>query len=72
MLNGLINRAEVAGMDAPKTLAWSSDEIARFWDYWSGRDDSQETYFALQVGDGVARFVQSSDDFKPDLVPTDG
>lgn len=45
-------------MDAPQTLSWSSDEIARFWDYWSSRNDSQETYFALQVGAGVARFAE--------------
>lgn len=45
-------------MDAPKTLDWSSDEIASFWDYWSSRNDSQETYFALQVGEGVSQFAE--------------
>lgn len=45
-------------MDAPNQLSWSADQIARFWDYWSSRDDAQETYFALQVGKGVASFAE--------------
>ena len=45
-------------MDAPRQLNWSADQIARFWDYWSTRDDAQDTYFALQVGRGVATFAE--------------
>lgn len=45
-------------MEAPNQLNWSADQIARFWDYWSARDDAQETYFALQVGKGVAEFAE--------------
>ncbi len=45
-------------MDAPNQLSWSADHIARFWDYWSARNDAQETYFALQVGRGVAEFAE--------------
>lgn len=48
-------------MEAPHTdanqLEWSNEQIARFWDYWSTRDDAQDTYFALQVGAGVSRFA---------------
>lgn len=45
-------------MEAPNQLHWSPDHIARFWDYWSSRDDAQETYFALQVGRGVVEFAE--------------
>lgn len=45
-------------MDQPNAVSWTSDEIARFWDYWSAKGDSQETYFALQVGAGVAQFAE--------------
>ena len=45
-------------MQAPNQLEWSNDQIHRFWDYWSTRKDAQETYFALQVGKGVAEFAR--------------
>ena len=44
-------------MEAANQLDWSDDQIARFWDYWSTRDDAQESYFALQVGQGITHFA---------------
>ena len=44
-------------MEAANQLDWSDDQIARFWDYWSTRNDTQENYFALQVGRGVTNFA---------------
>lgn len=44
-------------MDAPHKLDWSPDHIARFWDYRS-KHDQQDSYFALQVGLGVAQFSE--------------
>lgn len=45
-------------MDARKKLEWTSDQIARFWDYRAGQSDIQESYFALQVGEGVANLAE--------------
>ncbi|MCA9149630.1 MAG: methyltransferase domain-containing protein [Planctomycetales bacterium] len=38
-------------------LAWTPEHVQRFWDYWSTRPDSQGSYFAAQVGQGVCRFL---------------
>jgi SAM-dependent methyltransferase len=39
-------------------LAWTPEQVARFWDYWAQRPDGHTTYFASQVGRGVCRFLQ--------------
>lgn len=41
---------------SPQRLAWSLDQIARFWDYRSAKDD-QDSYFAKQVGRGVVQLA---------------
>lgn len=40
-----------------KPLPWAPEQVQNFWDYWSSRSDSQATYFAAQVGEGVCAFV---------------
>jgi 2-polyprenyl-3-methyl-5-hydroxy-6-metoxy-1,4-benzoquinol methylase len=52
-------------MESPFTaLEWTPDCVARFWDYWSRRADTRHTYFAFQVGAGVARFLERSVDLQ--------
>lgn len=39
-------------------LEWTPEYVARYWDYWSQRTDTRHTYFANQVGEGVANFLE--------------
>lgn len=48
-------------MDAPQKLKWTDEHIARFWDYQSAAE-SQQTYFAFQVGEAVARIAEMAVD----------
>ena len=49
-------------MEAPKKLNWTDEQIARFWDYQSITETSQQTYFAFQVGEAVARIAEMAVD----------
>lgn len=40
-------------------LAWTPEQIQRFWDYWSSRPDQHAHYFARQVGKGVCKFLEN-------------
>ena len=51
------NMSGVAPDNATRKLEWSPDQIARFWDHRSTRD-SQDSYFALQVGLAVTNVVE--------------
>lgn len=39
-------------------LAWTPENVQRFWEYWAGRPDRHTTYFSFQVGKGVCRFLE--------------
>jgi 2-polyprenyl-3-methyl-5-hydroxy-6-metoxy-1,4-benzoquinol methylase len=43
-------------MEHAQSFVWTSERVARFWDYWSQHDD-RLTYFSQQVGRGVTKFL---------------
>jgi SAM-dependent methyltransferase len=44
-------------MDATP-LAWTPENVQRFWEYWASRPDRHATYFSFQVGKGICKFLE--------------
>jgi 2-polyprenyl-3-methyl-5-hydroxy-6-metoxy-1,4-benzoquinol methylase len=48
-------------MVTPKREAdWTPEHVRRFWDYYASRPDLRGTYFSLQVGAGMTRFLNKA------------
>jgi 2-polyprenyl-3-methyl-5-hydroxy-6-metoxy-1,4-benzoquinol methylase len=48
-----------SGMVAPRPIEWTPASVQRFWEYWSGRADLEECYFARQAGGAVVDFLST-------------
>lgn len=58
-------REQAIGMQERKELVWTSEQVARFWDYQSQRPSASANYFSIAHGAQIARrtlrYVMQSD-----------
>lgn len=53
----------------PKREAdWLPEHVRRFWDYYASRPDLKRTYFSLQMGAGMTRFLKRAGVLRGDVL----